>query len=374
MNYIYKPKESNNINRNGANKNILNKSKVSGAEGFHKRKSINSSIISAVNKPIQEYSSQTNLKVIQKELQFKLLDMSMAIENTPNSDEDDDNYFSNEKKTEKKNLDYEISSLKSDINAKRKMSVIIGNSANIFNNFNNKELKNLNKSHNKGINSFKKNNIGFFNLASFRGGQNNIKSFRRKSFSGGRNSIMNNSSRKSLTFNGSSLNITKRNSMFFSRVNMSVNNFSTNHMQNIEFENKYRNVLKKKELYDSYEDEEIIEDLEEEYFFINPETHKIFIFDNIILMCNLFCSFYYPLFIAQSNCFCSYIPKLTICILLFTDFINTIDIILSFFRAYYNYEFALIKKSDKIVRHYFKTYFIPDLIAAIPFFTYGYLL
>ena len=39
------------------------------------------------------------------------------------------------------------------------MSVIIGNSANIFNNFNNKELKNLNKSHNKGINSFKKNNI-----------------------------------------------------------------------------------------------------------------------------------------------------------------------------------------------------------------------
>ena len=102
VNYLYKPKESNNINRNGANKNILNKSKVSGPEGFHKKKSINSTIISAVNKPIQEYSSQTNLKVIQKELQFKLLDMSMAIENTPNSDEDDDNYFSNEKKLKKK--------------------------------------------------------------------------------------------------------------------------------------------------------------------------------------------------------------------------------------------------------------------------------
>ena len=136
------------------------------------------------------------------------------------------------KKVKKKNLKYEISSLKSDINANRKQSVIIGNSANFFNGFNKQGLKNLNKSHvhSKGINSFKKNNIGFFNLTSFRGGQNNIKSFRRKSFSGGRNSIMNKSSRNSLTLNGSSLNTTKRNSMFFSKFNMSVNNFSSNYM------------------------------------------------------------------------------------------------------------------------------------------------
>ena len=31
------------------------------------------------------------------------------------------------------------------------------------------------------------------------------------------------------------------------------------------------------ELYDSYEDEEVVEEMEEEYYFISPETHKIFI-------------------------------------------------------------------------------------------------
>ena len=376
LNYLYKPKESNNINRNAANKSFLNKSRLSVVEGLHKRKSINTSIISACSKPIKEPNSQTNLKVIQKELQFKLLDMSMAIENNANSDDDDDNYFSNEKISEKKSLKYEISSLKSDINLHRKKSVVLGNSPNLFNlnNFNNKGLKSLNKSHNKGINSYKKNNIGFFNLTSFRGGQNNTKNARRKSFSGGRNSILSRSSRTSLILNASGINSHQRNSAIFKGVNMSVNSFTTNYMQNIEFENKYRALLKQKELYDSYEDEEIIEDLEEEYFYINPETHKIFIFDSIILLCNLFCSFYYPLFIAQSDCFCSYIPKLIICILFFTDFINIIDILLSFFRAYYNYEFALIKRTEKIVRHYLKIYFIPDLIAAIPIFTYGSLL
>ena len=374
LNYLYKQKEASSINRSGASKPNLNKSRLSVAEGLHKRKSINSSIINAVNKPIIEHTSQTNLKVIQKELQFKLLDMSMAIENTANSD-DDDNYFYNEKVSEPKHFKYEISSLKSDINANRKKSVILGNSANFFNiiNFNNKGLKNLNKSHNKGVNNFKKNNAAFFNLTSFRGG-NNIKNGRRKSFNTGRNSLTNKSYQNSLILNGSSINAHKRNSVIFSRVNMSVNSFTTNFIQHIEFESKYRNLLKQKELYDSYEDEEVIEELEEDYFYINPETHKIFIFDTIILMCNLFCSFYYPLYIAQSECFCSYIPNLINCILFFTDFINIIDIILSFFRAYYNYEFALIKKNEKIVRHYLKIYFILDLIAAIPFFSYIYLL
>ena len=373
LNYVHRPKEASSLNKSGLNKSILNKSRMS-IEGLHKRKSINSSIINAVNKPIIEHSSQTHLKVIQKELQFKLLDMSMAIENTANSDEDD-NYFYNKKISESKPLKYELSSLKSDINSNRKKSVILGNSANFFNNFNSKGLKSLNKSHNKGVNSFKKNNIGFFNLTSFRNGQNNIKSFRRKSFNGGRsNAVMNKSYRNSLILSRSSINSHQRNSVIFNRVNMSVNSFTTNILQKIEFESKYRNLLKQKELYDSYEDEEVIEELEEEYFYINPETHKIFIFDTIILLSNLFCSVYYPLYIAQSECFCSYIPKLIRYILFFTDFIDIIDIKLSFFRAYYNYEFALIKKNEKIVKHYLKIYFISDLIAAIPVFSFCYLL
>lgn len=56
-------------------------------------------------------------------------------------------------------------------------------------------------------------------------------------------------------------------------------------------------------------------------------------------------------------------------ILFFTDLFNFIDIIISFFRAYYNFEYTLIKKNERIVLHYLKKYFFPDLISAIPIFS-----
>ena len=52
--------------------------------------------------------------------------------------------------------------------------------------------------------------------------------------------------------------------------------------------------MRQKELYDSYEDEEIIDQLEEEYLFISPETYQIFIFDTFVLFCTLFSCLYIP--------------------------------------------------------------------------------
>ena len=66
-------------------------------------------------------------------------------------------------------------------------------------------------------------------------------------------------------------------------------------MQNIEFENKYRNVLKKKELYDSLDDEEI-EDQIDDSFYINPESNFILIFDGIILFISLYSLVYFPFY------------------------------------------------------------------------------
>ena len=163
-------------------------------------------------------------------------------------------------------------------------------------------------------------------------------------------------------------------SMLITKKKINIKKILLYSLKNEEFENKYRILMRNKELYDSYEDEEVIEELEDEYFFISPETHPILIFDTLLLLTTIFVSFYLPLYIAQSKCFCSYVPKPIEYVLFFHEFINIIDIFISFFRAYYNFEFVLIKQTERIVIHYLKTYFFPDLFSAIPFYTISYYL
>ena len=97
--------------------------------------------------------------------------------------------------------------------------------------------------------------------------------------------------------------------MLISKKKINIKKILLYSIKNEEFENKYRLLMRQKELYDSYEDEEVIEELEDEYFFISPETYKILLFDTLLLFCTLFGSFYLPIYIAQSKCFCSYMPK-----------------------------------------------------------------
>ena len=379
LNYLYIPKEN------------LNKSNVSISNDYLRTKSKNS------RQTRYKQSSKTNLKLVQKELQFKLLDMSMQIENGQ-SDDDDSNYFSNDKtdktvsKLKAHNIKQELELFKNDIKNNRRKSVNIAD-INKLNNLNNiynvnKGVLNKCKTNKLGINSM--NNNSFINITSFRNelSKNNVsinKNNKRKSFCINRGqslNLLNNNFTKTSILNKNNISITRNNiSMNWNNksMNLNRNNISMNRMLNanqaiIEMENKYRIVLKKKELYDSFEDEEIVEELEDEYFFINPETHKIFIFDTFVLFCNLFCCFYYPIYIGQSICFCTYIPRIIKDILLFTDIINFIDIIISFLRAYYNFEYTLIKKTERIVVHYLKKYFFPDLIAAIPVFSCCYFL
>ena len=372
--------------------NILDRSRATLQDGLKRARP---PILNSVNQSLYDQSPQTNLKIVQKELQFKLLDMSIQIENGIGSDDDDSSYFSNLKtdnnKVGDKNLKNEIESPKVDIyKINRRKSVNVNDtrlmdSFSNFYNFNRGQnnlsksiiYKQLNKSKlNKG------NNSSFLNINSFRNdlSKNAInlnKSLRRKSFNLNRNykTMMNMNRLSSGNVNKNNLSMNWGNkSMSTNRNNISMNRILNANNINIEFENKYRLLLKQKELYDSYEDEEVIEELDDEYFFISPEKHTIFIFDTFILLCNLFCCFYYPLHIAQSICFCSYFPDLIKHILFFTDIINIFDILLSFFRAYYNFEYSLIKKTDKIIIHYLKKYFFTDLISAIPVFTCSFLL
>ena len=376
LNYLYMPKES------------LNRSNISISNDYLRTRSKNSRQTNGYRP-----SSKTNLKLVQKELQFKLLDMSMQIDNRP-SDDDDSSYFSNAKndKTESKvlsqNAKQELELYKNEIKLNRRKSAKIADINKLHNlnnmyNFNKGGIFNKCKTNKLGINGM--NNNSFLNITSFRNdlSKNNIninKNNKRKSFCINRGhsfNLLNNNFTKTSIMNRNNISMNRNNlsmnynnkSMYVNRNNISMNKMLNANQLNIEMENKYRLVLKKKELYDSFEDEEIVEELEDEYFFINPETHRIFIFDIFILFCNLFCCFYYPIYIAQSICFCTFIPNLIKDVLFFTDLINFIDIIISFFRAYYNFEYTLIKKNERIIIHYLKKYFFPDLISAIPVFS-----
>ena len=51
------------------------------------------------------------------------------------------------------------------------------------------------------------------------------------------------------------------------------------------------------------------------------------------------------------------------------DIIYIIDLIINFFRAYHNFDERLIKITKKIFIRYIKTWFLLDLIEAIPYFS-----
>ena len=335
-----------------------------------------------------------NLKQIQRELQYKLLDMSIQIENDSDNDNDKDmdyidqelNFQRKEKKrfTEYPRSNVRHTSLKQLLLEKKLSNDKIKSAIKGDNNNSNKSLQNMNNI-NSNINN---NDVSVNNNVKMRG--------RRQSFMP-KNLLLANKFEKNIPVNGKRLNLSvnmnlyrdlipnikmtstendlyniNNKSMLVSKKKINIKKILLYSLKNEEFENKYRLLTRQKELYDSYEDEEVIEELEDEFFFISPETYRIFIFDTLLLFCTLFSCFYVPIYIAQSKCFCSYMSKPIEYILLFYEFLNIVDIIISFFRAYYNFEFVLEKKNSKIICHYLKKYFFLDLLSAIPFFTIAF--
>jgi len=326
-------------------------------------------------------NSKKNLKQIQRELQYKLLDMSIQIEN--DSDNDDNHTEFNIQRNEKKRFtEYPKKKHISFKKMKSGDTYISSSNINLGTGIGSelKKGKTTKISTNNEITKPKPKIAGrrqsympksfLINKFEKNTQQNNEKLNLSVNMNLYRDLIPHiDLSEQELTNINNNIN---NKSMLITKKKINIKKILLYSLKNEEFENKYRLLMRQKELYDSYEDEEVIEELEDEYFFISPETHQIFIFDTLILLCTLFGSFYLPIYIAQSKCFCSYIPKAIKIILFFQEFINIIDIIISFFRAYYNFEFVLIKKNDRIVWHYLKKYFFTDLLCAIPFFSISY--
>jgi len=131
-----------------------------------------------------------------------------------------------------------------------------------------------------------------------------------------------------------------------------------------------RRLNRAKNLYDSIDDDESGDEGDD--YIINPETKIVAFFDFLIFAFFLYYFIYTTFNLCKEKCFCP-LNKSTIQFSDFVLFVNDIlcilDLILSFFRGYYNYNYKLIKTHKLILNNYLRHDLIFDLLSAIPIFS-----
>ena len=129
---------------------------------------------------------------------------------------------------------------------------------------------------------------------------------------------------------------------------------------------KFRVLIRKKDIYDSFDDEEYKD--EEIDYYISPDSWAIKIFDCILFLSSMIYFIILPYFLSI-NFFIKKDNKLWDIIFIVIDVVYILDVILNFFRAYHNFYENLISRNKLIFLHYLKTWFLLDFIQAIPFFS-----
>ena len=161
-------------------------------------------------------------------------------------------------------------------------------------------------------------------------------------------------------------------SMIDSSKNSSYEDFSTYSIQrkkNIYYQ-KYRVLTHKKLVYDSLDDEEFEDEEEINSFYLDPNSTFTILFDSILFIFTIISLFENPLYLAMTKNFCR--PrKITLSFFINSviDLLYMLDLILGFFRAYYNWEEQLIKKNKIIAFKYLTGWFLFDLISSIPIYS-----
>ena len=143
-----------------------------------------------------------------------------------------------------------------------------------------------------------------------------------------------------------------------------------NHFQNYKKESDFRWLLFKGNVYDSLNDEEESEEeIEDYYCFFEPDSIFLYIFDSIIFLSSLIILIYLPYYLAKNLYFCQNIFDANTLIFYFIDILYILDLIINFYRSYYNFDEYLVKQNFLISINYLKTWFLFDLITSIPIFT-----
>ena len=135
---------------------------------------------------------------------------------------------------------------------------------------------------------------------------------------------------------------------------------------------KYRKLKHKKCLYDSIDDEEY--DDEVIGFYLAPNSLYIIMFDILMLLSSMFYFIFLPYLLSINYFFYKDNNIIYKYIFFIIDIIYILDLINNFFRAFHTYDEHLIRSTRLIIIHYAKTWFLIDLIQAIPYYSIFYLL
>ena len=141
-----------------------------------------------------------------------------------------------------------------------------------------------------------------------------------------------------------------------------------NNQKSIIPEEKFRFIIRGRNIIDSENENESDEEKNEESFLINPETKFVFIYDILITFITLYYLIYAPMELIRNFCFCTSYNKITnVFINSIFDIIFIIDIIVEFFRGFYTREEEkLVKNNIRIINNYITGWFLFDLLTALP--------
>ena len=142
-----------------------------------------------------------------------------------------------------------------------------------------------------------------------------------------------------------------------------------NLINDIDKEKNYRELQRKGIVYDSLDENN--DDEEISTFFIHPDCWYLKILDFAVTICITYNLIYIPFFLGYNEVYCikgNYF-SITTLIDLIIDIIYLIDFIIHFFVAYYNEDDVLKTDLDLIFINNLKTWFLIDLMGAIPFKT-----
>ena len=170
---------------------------------------------------------------------------------------------------------------------------------------------------------------------------------------------------------------TKRKSIYFNKSpkhksRQSIKN--SRHSQRMTQIKQIANEINRKikrihNLYDSFGEDESDKDKEQGNYGLNPRSIIIDIYDIFLFFSAGFCLLYMPYRLAKTNLIINDNEYFIMVLIAFSEVIYIIDLILGFFRWFYNNEFKLVSNIYIITKNYLTGNFILDLIMAIPFYS-----
>ena len=160
---------------------------------------------------------------------------------------------------------------------------------------------------------------------------------------------------------------TEINSNDSSEIKSKISEKSNNKIN--KYQQKYRKLFLIKKVYDSLDDEELPDEEEIFFFYLSPNSIIVYLVDSLVFISSFILLVYLPAYLGYKINFCREKFSFELITFYIFDLIYILDLILGFFRAYYNFEEYLIKNNVDMFLHYFKGWFFFDFLEAIPFYS-----